>query len=159
MKILVAGVGNIFFGDDGFGSEVARRLIGRFPPSVTVKDFGIRTLDLAYEMSRGYDLVIVIDAVRRGGTPGTVYVIEPAVGDSVSLVAPAHGPSLESVFAHASQLGADGTRVVLVGCEPAVIESEDGRLGLSPEVGRAVEEAVRAVEELTAPAREAASRA
>ena len=77
-RILVACIGNIFLGDDGFGVEVAKRLLPRaFPPQVFVKDFGIRGFDLAYALMDSYDLTILVDACARGGSPGTVYVIEP----------------------------------------------------------------------------------
>ncbi|MGH7848434.1 MAG: hydrogenase maturation protease, partial [Candidatus Binatia bacterium] len=73
-KILVAGIGNIFLGDDGFGVEVARELAKRkLPESVRVVDFGIRGFDLAYALLDGYDLTILVDAAPRGGLPGTLY--------------------------------------------------------------------------------------
>ena len=78
MKILVAGVGNIFLGDDAFGVEVARALSGRpLPEGVTVKDFGIRGFDLAYTMLDAWDTVILVDALSRGEAPGTLYLLEP----------------------------------------------------------------------------------
>ena len=77
-RILIAGVGNVFRGDDGFGGEVARRLIGRpLPESARIRDFGTRGHDLAYAILDGYDAVILVDAVHRGGPPGTLYLIEP----------------------------------------------------------------------------------
>src|ERR1700756_1973684 len=77
-KILIAGIGNIFLGDDAFGSEVARRLMRRtWPPEVRVEDFGIRGFDLAFALLEAYKLTILIDAVPRGGAPGTLYRIEP----------------------------------------------------------------------------------
>src|SRR5271165_3610783 len=77
-RILIGGIGNIFFGDDAFGVEVARRLSGRpLPEGVRVVDFGIRGLDLAYALLDPYDAVILVDAVPRGGQPGTLYVLEP----------------------------------------------------------------------------------
>ena len=76
-RILVAGVGNVFFGDDGFGVEVARRLLERrWPETVTIRDFGIRGLDFAYALLGGYDAAILVDTVRRGRDPGTLYVLE-----------------------------------------------------------------------------------
>ena len=76
--ILVAGIGNIFNGDDGFGVAVAQRMAGRaLPAGVTVKDFGIRGLDLTYALLDGYAAVILVDTAQRGEPPGTVYVIEP----------------------------------------------------------------------------------
>src|SRR5581483_4795557 len=82
MKILVAGIGNIFLGDDAFGVEVARRISSQqMPDAVTVADFGIRSYDLAYTLMEDWDHVILVDAVPRGGQPGTVYVIEPDLDD------------------------------------------------------------------------------
>ena len=80
-RVLVAGIGNVFLGDDGFGVEVVRRLAGRgMPENVEVRDFGIRGMDLAYALQDGYGLVVLVDATPRGGEPGTVYLIEPEVG-------------------------------------------------------------------------------
>src|SRR6202040_1259682 len=77
-RILIACIGNIFLGDDGFGTEVARRLAGgSLPPGVILKDFGIRSLDLTYALLDPYELVILVDACPRGGEPGTVYLVEP----------------------------------------------------------------------------------
>ncbi|HMF16031.1 MAG TPA: hydrogenase maturation protease, partial [Gemmataceae bacterium] len=82
-RILIAGIGNIFFGDDAFGVEVVRCLTKRkMPPGVRVIDFGIRGIDLVYALSEGWDLMILVDAVRRGGKPGTVYLIEPESTDN-----------------------------------------------------------------------------
>lgn len=84
-RILVAGIGNIFFGDDAFGVEVARRLLERpWPEKVRVVDFGIRGFDLAYAFLDGYDKVILVDTIQRGGTPGTLYVIEPDLEEAAS---------------------------------------------------------------------------
>src|ERR1043165_3246641 len=79
-RILVGGIGNIFFGDDAFGVEVVRRLAeGGLPPDVCLRDFGIRGIDLTYALMEGYDHAFLIDAAPRGGVPGTLYVIEPAL--------------------------------------------------------------------------------
>ena len=76
--VLVAGIGNMFLGDDGFGVEVVRRLAGRtLRPGVTIRDFGIRGFDLAFNLVDGADLTILVDATARGGAPGTLYTIEP----------------------------------------------------------------------------------
>src|SRR5438270_13830731 len=91
-RILVAGIGNIFFGDDGFGVAVARRLAQRaLPDGVQVVDFGIRGLDLAYALLEDYDAVILVDAMPRGGQPGTLYVVEP---EARSALPPADGVPL-----------------------------------------------------------------
>lgn len=146
-KVLVAGVGNIFLGDDGFGSEVARRLADEpFPQSVRVEDFGIRGVHLAYELLEGYDTAIIVDATQRGGAPGTIYVIEPDPNAPAG-PAPLDGHSLApgEVLARLSALGGEVGHVLVVGCEP---ESVDEQMGLSAPVAEAVDEAVRVVRRL-----------
>ena len=145
--ILVAGIGNIFLQDDGFGVEVAKRLAdSELPEGVKVADFGIRGVHLAYEMlDGGYDTTILIDATPRGEAPGTVYLIEPDLDNidaQQSASMDAHSMDPQVVFATLKSLGGSPRRVLIVGCEPLVID--DG-IGLSEPVGRAVEEAVRLV--------------
>jgi hydrogenase maturation protease len=146
-RILVAGVGNIFLGDDGFGVEVARRLANLpLTEGVTVSDFGIRGVHLAYQLLDDFDLVVLIDAVSRGGVPGTVYVIEPDVEAEVDeSIADAHDMVLEHVFAQVRTLGGKLGRVLIVGCE---VEDVNERLGLSSLVQSAVDEAVHLIMEL-----------
>ena len=149
-RVLVAGVGNIFLGDDAFGVEVARRLLAQaVPAGVKVVDFGIRSLHLAYEMlDGGYDLTVVVDASPRGGVPGTIYLIEPDLqADRSPAAADGHAMNPDSVFASVRALGGDPGRVLIVGCEPARVE--DG-MGLSPEVTAGVGEAVALLLELLA---------
>jgi hydrogenase maturation protease len=141
-RVLVAGVGNIFLGDDGFGVEVARRLAGAdLPEWVQVADFGIKGVHLAFELlDAAYETTILVDATPRGGTPGTVYLIEPdlaAVPAAVS--ADGHGVGPEAVFALLRSLGGSPGRVRVVGCEPLCIEEE---LGLSAPVEAAVDRAI-----------------
>jgi hydrogenase maturation protease len=150
--ILVAGIGNIFLGDDGFGSEAARLIAGRISsPDVKVVDFGIRGLDFVYALMDGYDATIMIDAVQRGRDPGTVYVIEPDLGE---IEDPAGGIDAHimdplRVLALARSMGADLSNVVLVGCEPQTFgDPGEGRLGLSPGVAAALDRACRLVEVL-----------
>jgi hydrogenase maturation protease len=145
--ILVAGIGNIFLQDDGFGVEVAKRLAdSELPEGVKVTDFGIRGVHLAYEMlDGGYDTTILIDAAPRGEAPGTVYLIEPDLDNidaQQSASMDAHSMDPQVVCATLKSLGGSPRRVLIVGCEPLVID--DG-IGLSEPVGRAVEEAVRLV--------------
>ena len=145
--ILVAGIGNIFLQDDGFGVVVAKRLAdSELPEGVKVADFGIRGVHLAYEMlDGGYDMTILIDAAPRGEAPGTVYLIEPDLDNidaQQSASMDAHSMDPQVVFATLKSLGGSPRRVLIVGCEPLVID--DG-IGLSEPVGRAVEEAVRLV--------------
>ncbi len=137
-RTLVAGIGNIFLGDDGFGVEVARRLaLAPLPDGVEVFDAGIRGLHLAYRLAGGYDLFVAVDASVRGRAPGTLYVIEP--DEATPATADAHGMNLESVLSMARTLGGEVARVVVVGCEPAELGE---RIGLSHAVERAVDEAV-----------------
>jgi hydrogenase maturation protease len=151
-RILVACIGNIFLGDDGFGVEVARRLLRKsMPANVRVEDFGIRGFDLAYAIADAPDVTILVDACPRGGAPGTVYVIEPDLSEIQSLEsAPAEGHSMNplSVLRLAISMGAQLKQIVLVGCEPAFLGGEEGHMGLSAPVDAAVDEAVRVVESL-----------
>jgi hydrogenase maturation protease len=148
MRILVAGIGNIFFGDDAFGVEVARELLRReWPGDVRVEDFGIRSYDLAYAIMDGYDVVILIDAAPRGGAPGTVSLIEPdTAGLEADEVVNAHSMNPVRVLQMVRSLGGETQRLYLVGCEPAVLETEE--LGLSGPVQSAVPEAVELIESL-----------
>ncbi len=151
-RILVAGIGNVFLGDDGFGVEVVARLSQRpLPPGVEVADYGIRGFDLAYALMGDYDAAILVDAISRGHRPGTVILFEPDPGDAGRPGAPgpveAHGMDPGEVLRLVRQLGGTPPRLLLVGCEPATFGPEDeGRMGLSPPVEAAVDEAVRMVE-------------
>jgi hydrogenase maturation protease len=148
-RVLVAGVGNIFLGDDGFGVEVIRRLSEvDLPDQVKVVDYGIRGMHLAYDLAGAdYDLTIMVDATRQGDRPGTVYVIELDTSSTsdISPVLDAHGMQPDVVLNLVGMLGEDPGRVLLVGCEPAVL---DEGMGLSPVVERAVDTAVRVVIDL-----------
>ena len=150
-SILVAGIGNIFFGDDAFGSEVARELMRRpLPEGVKVDDFGIRSYDLAYALMDGCD-AILIDAVPRGKPPGTLYMIEPDLGNpdgAGNAIPDAHSMTPASVLEMVRSLGGQTGRIYLVGCEPSVLESEDGRMGLSESVQAAVPRAIEMIESL-----------
>ena len=146
-SVLIAGVGNIFLGDDGFGVEVAKRLaLENLPAGVRVVDFGIRGIHLAYEMlDGGYDTTIVVDAAPRGEKPGTVYLIEPdlkSLDSQQPASLDAHGMDPQLVFSTLQSLGGLPGCVLIVGCEP--LESAEG-IGLSAPVQRAVYEAVRLV--------------
>jgi hydrogenase maturation protease len=147
VRTLVAGIGNIFLGDDGFGVEVARRLAGdRFPEGTCVADYGIRGLHLAYQLLEDWDTVILVDAVSRGATPGTVFVIEPDLAAAPGEPAMnAHGMDPATVLATVKSLGGKLKRVLVVGCEPQ--ELEPG-IGLSGPVKEAVNEAARVVRRL-----------
>jgi hydrogenase maturation protease len=154
-RMMIAGVGNIFLGDDGFGVEVARRLAGAgLPDWVRVADYGISGMHLAYDLAEGFETTVLVDASPRGEPPGTVYVMELSAGGPTASAAPdsaglqvldAHGMQPDVVLGMLGMLGADAGRVLLVGCEPASI---DARIGLSPAVAAAVDEAVRIVHDL-----------
>src|SRR5215210_286003 len=152
-RVLVAGVGNIFLGDDGFGVEVVKRLAGReLPEGVEVVDFGIRGMDLAYALQDDYELVIFIDATPRGEKPGTVYLIEAEIEEDGEVSLDTHGMDPVKVIKLSRALGAKPTRTLVVGCEPRVVLSgedyDDMLMELSESVRAAVEEAVKLVESL-----------
>jgi hydrogenase maturation protease len=147
-RALVAGIGNVFLSDDGFGVEVAARLSSTsLPAGVRVLDAGIRARDLAYELiDGGYETAILVDAVARGGAPGTVYVIEPDA-DSINSAASTafvdgHAMNPESTLALVQALGGGPTRILIVGCEPGSVEEG---MGLSQPVAAAVDEAIGVV--------------
>jgi hydrogenase maturation protease len=153
-SILVAGIGNIFLGDDGFGVEVAQQLAKcNFPASVRVTDFGLRGFDLAYALQDGYETTILIDAFPHGELPGTVYVVEPDLSDASfgvtqgTFVEP-HAMNPVNVLRMAAAMHAPLKRVLLVGCEPATFGSEEGMMGLSAPVEAAVHEAVKVITNL-----------
>jgi hydrogenase maturation protease len=148
-QILVAGIGNAWLSDDGFGGEVVKRLEAReLPPGVTVTDFGTGGLDLAYEVMRGYDGLVLVDISRQGGEPGTLYVMEPdeddiAAGIEDGEMIDPHGMDPQTVLRFVRAVGGWPGKVVVIACEPAVVE-EMG-IGLSPDVGAAVDHAVALV--------------
>lgn len=144
--VLVAGVGNIFLGDDAFGCEVARLLEREdLPAGVTAKDFGIGGLHLAYEIADGVGMLILIDAMAYGDEPGEVNVIEADVDALPTAPFDAHSMDPVSVLNSVRALGIEPPRTLVVGCKPACLE--DG-IGLSPIVASAVEPAKRVVLEL-----------
>lgn len=153
-RTLVAGVGNIFLSDDGFGVEVVKELGQRsLPPGVELADFGIRGVHLAYQLMEGYDLLILVDAVPRDQPPGTLFVIEPdvaastarltgAIGEGSMPLVDAHGMEPGAMLSVLDQLGGNVKEVVVIGCQPANLA--DG-IGLSPEVAAAVPAAANLV--------------
>ncbi len=152
VRILIAGVGNIFLGDDAFGVEVARRLTARaWPDEVRVIDFGIRGLDLAYALLDGHEAVILVDAAPRGGPPGTLYVLEPdAEPPGAEVAVEGHALDPGKVLRLATALGGPVGRLLVVGCEPAPSTQEEMRMELSEPVQAAVEAAVGLIEGLVA---------
>ena len=150
-QILVAGVGNAWLQDDAFGGECARRLEARgVPEGVTVMDFGTGGLDLAYELMRGYDALVLLDASRQGGEPGTLYVVEPDMAEFEAEIADGevinpHGMDPATVLRFVSAIGGFSGKVVVIGCEPG--EVDDVGLGLTPPVEAAVDRAIGLVRE------------
>ena len=144
MRILVAGIGNIFLGDDAFGVEVIQGLLQfQWPEDVRVEDFGIRSYDLAYAIMDGYDAVILVDATPRGHEPGTVSLIKPELagfGEHEDEIVNAHSMNPVRVLKMAQAQGGQVGDLYLVGCEPATIDSEE--FGLSPRVQAAVPVAI-----------------
>ncbi|MDQ6621957.1 MAG: hydrogenase maturation protease [Verrucomicrobiota bacterium] len=150
MKILVGGVGNIFFGDDAFGCEVAQALGNHsLGENVRVEDFGIRSYDLAYAIM-DHDVSILVDAAPRGSAPGTVYLIEPTMSELDEVPAEpvnAHGMNPVRVLQMVRSLGGCPRQLFVVGCEPQTLESE-GQLGLSEAVRAAIPTAIEMIEKL-----------
>jgi hydrogenase maturation protease len=143
-KVLVAGVGNIFLGDDAFGVEVVRHLHTHgFPEGADVVDFGIRGIDLAFTLQTcEYETVILVDACPRGKAPGTLFVLEPTVSRNPGgPIADAHDLDPAKVLAWAERSGTIPPRLRVVGCEPSPASLEEMCAGLSPPVAGAVEPA------------------
>lgn len=153
-SILVAGIGNIFLGDDGFGVEVVKGLAGwKIPNGVRLADFGIRGFDLTYALQDGYETVILVDAYPHGEAPGTLYVVEPDLNSIDSDCAAegaveTHGMNPMNVLRLAKVMNGALGRILLVGCEPATFGGEEGQMGLSACVDAAVPDAIKLVESL-----------
>jgi hydrogenase maturation protease len=154
-RILLAGIGNIFCGDDAFGVEVVRTLAQiPMPESVVIKDFGIRSYDLAYAMLDGYDVVILIDAAPRGQPPGTLYVIQPDLEEfakSDGEIVNAHSMNPVRVLQMVQALGGYSGLLYVVGCEPEILEADDYKLSeqVQAAIPRAVEKILELVHALT----------
>src|SRR5262245_57517499 len=147
-RVLVAGLGNIFLGDDGFGVEVVRQLRTRECPSgVEVRDVGIRGVHLAFDLlERPPHLTVLVDALGRGRPPGSVYLFEPEAADATPpAVADAHAMTPEAVLAFLRSIGGQPGRVLVVGCEPASLQE---RIGLSASVSAAVPQAIALIFEI-----------
>jgi hydrogenase maturation protease len=149
-RLLVAGIGNVFLGDDGFGSEAARRLLTEpLPAGVSVVDYGIRGMHLAFDLLDGYDTLVLIDALARGGTPGDVTVLEVGEDDIGEGEFDAHGMNPTAVLASLGRLGTRlPPRTYVVGCEPRDVSEG---IGLTPEVAGAMEAALSAIRVLVSP--------
>jgi hydrogenase maturation protease len=147
-QILIAGIGNAWMRDDGFGGHVAKVLDEReLPCGVSVFDFGTGGLDLAYEVMRGYDALVLVDTSRQGGEPGTLYVLEPDPAEITTIedgeIVSPHGMDPKTVLRFVKTVGGWPGKVVVVACEPN--EGEEMGLELSPEVAAAVERAAALV--------------
>lgn len=151
-RCLIACIGNIFFADDGFGVEVARRLVtAELPPEVNVVDYGIRGVHLAYDLLAGYEVTILVDAIDRGDQPGTVSVLDvTSTGDQLAAhprQLDPHGMAPDAVLEHVATLGGSPGQVYVVGCQPA---TTDEGIGLSASVEAAIPTAVDTVLDLVA---------
>jgi hydrogenase maturation protease len=152
--VLVAGIGNIFLGDDAFGVEVVNRFAGRdLPEGVRVLDFGIRGFDLTYALLDGADVTILVDACARGGAAGDLYVVEPDLSSLDGAEAPqaavdAHGMNPTNVIRAAKAMGGPLKKILLLGCEPQTFGPEEGHMGLSEPVASAVDRAVPLLESI-----------
>jgi len=156
MRILIAGVGNVLRGDDGFGVAVAHSLSQNYnrPNAITLFEAGIAGISLVQELMDGYDALIIADAVERNGAPGTVYLIEPDIPDSSlidsaalhSSLADAHYTEPSKVLMLAKALGVLPPKVFIIGCQPAGYDELGAEL--SDAVKNAVQVAVRRIESL-----------
>lgn len=145
-RILVAGVGNLFLRDDGFGPEVARRLASRAPlHDVRVTDYGVGGIHLAYDLLDGFEVLVLVDVIRRGEEPGTVAVLEVTADDATAPSMDAHAMDPAVVLATVDRLGGAVPRTLVVACEPA--DLKEG-MGLSEPVAAAVEPTVEALRDL-----------
>lgn len=145
--MLIAGIGNIFLGDDGFGPEVVRRMPERPAAGARVVDYGIRGMHLAYDLLDPWDALVLVDALPDRGTPGRLEVLRAEPGCAETAALDAHAMDPAAVFAGVRALGGTVPPIVVVGCQ---VESVDERLGLSTPVGNAVDAAVAAVDRVVA---------
>lgn len=149
-NILIACVGNIFLGDDGFGVEVARALDSiDLPEQAAVVDFGIRGLDVAYALLDPWRAVVIVDAMARGGSPGDLYLLEIEPENAGEATFDPHSMDPARALALARTFGEVSAPIYVVGCEPAVLADQfEGEIGLSAPVSSAIPEAARMIERL-----------
>jgi hydrogenase maturation protease len=158
-RILVAGIGNIFRGDDAFGVEVARALAqSELAREADVVDFGIRGVDLVFALTDGYDVAILVDAAPRGEEPGTVSIVEPQIDEDADTIGSAHDLDPASVLRSVARMGGPRPRTLLVACEPLTLGGDEGAMALSAPVAAAVEPAARLIARLVATLRESDER-
>ena len=146
-RILVAGIGNLFLGDDGFGPEVVRRLAEQqaLPANVRLVDYGIRGMHLAYDLLDGYAALVLVDALPGDGSPGDIVVLEVGEEDVGSEAFDPHGMAPVAMLASLNQLGGTLPPTYVVGCRPDTVEEG---IGLSAPVAAAVPQAMSAVRSL-----------
>ena len=145
-RVLVAGVGNVFFNDDGFGVEVVRRLAHRnLPPNTVVADYGIRGVHLAFDLLSPPALLVLVDTIARGRAPGTLYVVDPDLENAPAGTADGHAMDPRAVFAALREMGGIVPRTRIVGCEPA--DLGEG-MTLSAPVREAIEPAIGMIQQL-----------
>jgi hydrogenase maturation protease len=144
VNVLVAGIGNLFLGDDGFGPEVVRRLAadGPMPDGVRVVDYGIRGVHLAYDIVYDVDVLVLVDALPGDGTPGELVVLEIGPGDVQPAPFDAHAMSPAAVLGTLDRLGGKLPPTYLVGCRIDTVTEE---IGLTPRVEAAIPAAMTAV--------------
>ncbi len=148
MRILVAGVGNVFFNDDGFGVEVVRRLAHRdLPPHTVVTDYGIRGVHLAFDLLATPKLLVLVDTITRGRAPGTLYLVDPDLENATPASPDAHAMDPRAVFAALREMGGVVPRTRIVACEPA--DLGEG-MTLSDPVRQAIEPAIGMIQQLIA---------
>jgi hydrogenase maturation protease len=151
-RVMIAGVGNMFMQDDGFGGAVIKKMQHKnFPEGVEIKDFGTGGLKLAYDLMRGYDGLILLDASPRGEKPGTLYVIEPNQDDinpDLQQGGPIdpHGADPATVLRFVKSIGSWPGKVIIVACEPEAVG--DFEIGLSAPVMAAIDKAIEMVEDI-----------
>ncbi|HTZ82844.1 MAG TPA: hydrogenase maturation protease [Candidatus Acidoferrales bacterium] len=160
-RILIAGIGNIFLGDDAFGVELVKRMRQRpLPQNVSLIDFGVRSYDLAYALMQDWDLVILVDAICRGAEPGTLFTIRPEHHQDGTAIIDAHAMNPVAALRLVKTLGGRIAPLLVVGCQPATLEpNPDGNFVLSTPVNAAVDPAIAMVEQLISRARTAPSAA
>ena len=146
-RVLVAGIGNLFLGDDGFGPEVVRRLATQnaLPPAVRVVDYGIRGMHLAYDLLEPYDALVLIDALPGDGAPGRIVVLEVTRDGLDGGDFDAHGMNPVAMLTSVERLGGTLPATYVVGCRVGGVEET---IGLSPPVAAAVPDAITAVRAL-----------
>ncbi|WP_036510607.1 hydrogenase maturation protease [Nocardia aobensis] len=149
-RVLVAGIGNIFLGDDGFGPEVVRRIPPDREDGVRVVDYGIRGMHLAYDLLDAWDALVLVDAIPNRGAPGRIEVMRAEPGRQAPVGLDAHGMDPVAVFAGVRALGGEVPPTVVVGCQ--VLSTDEG-IGLSAPLAAAVDEGAATVARVVAQVR------